>query len=154
MIMIYRTYLVCPNPQTCDGAFEWVEKSESEAEAERELIRKHRESEGRRIQEEEGGSDEEELNQDIRGFVLPSCDLFNDARCSSVDTSPTLTEVCCLLSKGYVSRRLLSGFEASLSKVILVAKCDQNPPGHSYILKSVKKAVVDIRTTSTNKCNI
>jgi len=88
-----RTYLVCPNPQTCDGAFEWVEKSESEAEAERELIRKHRESEGRRIQEEEGGSDEEELNQDIRGFVLPSCDLFNDARCSSVDTSPTLTEV-------------------------------------------------------------
>ena len=88
--------MVCPNPQTCDGAFEWVEEreSESEAEAERELIRRHRESEGRRIQEEEGGFEEEELNQDIRGFVLPPCDLFNDARWSSVDTSPTLTEVC------------------------------------------------------------
>ena len=95
--------MVCPNPQTCSDAFEWVEERESETE--RELIRRHRESEGRRIQEEEGGFEEEELNQDIRGFVLPSCDLFNDARWSSVDTSPTLTEVCCHLCKCKVSRK-------------------------------------------------
>ena len=83
--------MVCPNPQTCDGAFEWVEERESDTE--REMIRKHRESEGRRIQEEEEGLEAEELNQDIRGFVLPPCDLFNEARWSRTDTSPTLTEV-------------------------------------------------------------
>jgi len=85
-----RAYLICPNPQTCDDAFEWVEKRESDEE--REMTRGKRGSEGNKAKVEKE-LEAEEVNQDSKGFVLPPCDLFNDERGSLVDTSPSLTEV-------------------------------------------------------------
>ena len=123
-----RAYLICPNPQTCDDAFEWVEKRESDEE--REMTRGKRGSEGNKAKVEKE-LEAEEVNQDSKGFVLPPCDLFNDERGSLVDTSPSLTEVSHILSWSKVSR-LLPGFEASLSQVILAAKCHQNSPGHLH----------------------
>ena len=90
-----RAYLICPNPQTCDSAFEWVEERESDIEREsarreEELERKKKEM--RRVREDEE-LDAEELKEDIRGFVLPACELFNDARWSLAERSPNVTEV-------------------------------------------------------------
>ena len=93
--MTCRAYLICPNPQTCDDAFEWVEKRESDAE--REMTSEKRGSEGKKTQVERG-LEAEELNQGSKGFVLPPCDLFNDERVSNVNTSPSLTEVSHILS--------------------------------------------------------
>ena len=87
--------MICPNPQTCDSAFEWVEERESDIEREsarreEELERKKKEM--RRVREDEE-LDAEELKEDIRGFVLPACELFNDARWSLAERSPNVTEV-------------------------------------------------------------
>merc|ERR1712192_128527 len=57
-----------------------------------EMIRKKQGSEGKKTQVERG-LEADDLNQDSRGFVLPTCDLFNEARRPLVDTSPSLTEV-------------------------------------------------------------
>ena len=98
--MTCRSYLICPNPQTCDDAFEWVEKRESDAE--REMISKKQGSEGKKTQQVERGLEADDLNQESKGFVLPPCDLFNEARRPFVDTSPSLTEVSHILSQSKV----------------------------------------------------
>jgi len=88
-----RHYLVCPNPQTCDDAFEWVEPRESDFE------RKEQEAvsggKGKEMGNNQDSDEdyEEEQQDDLRGFVPPACDLFNEARWSNVDKTPSLTEV-------------------------------------------------------------
>jgi len=57
-----------------------------------EMISKKQGSEGKKTQVERG-LEADDLNQDSKGFVLPTCDLFNEARRPLVDTSPSLTEV-------------------------------------------------------------
>ena len=76
----HRHYLVCPNPQTCDDAFEWVEPRESDFERkEQEAVSGGKGKEMGNNQDSDGDY-EEELQDDLRGFVPPACDLFNEAR--------------------------------------------------------------------------
>ena len=76
----HRHYLVCPNPQTCDDAFEWVEPRESDFE------RKKQEAvsggKGKEMGNNQDSDEdyEEEQQDDLLSLVPPACDLFNEAR--------------------------------------------------------------------------
>ena len=76
-----RHYLVCPNPQTCDDAFEWVEPRESDFE------KKKQEAvsgggKGKEMGKNQDSDEdyEEEQQDDLLSLVPPACDLFNEAR--------------------------------------------------------------------------
>ena len=74
--------MVCPNPQTCDDAFEWVEPRESDFERKKqEALSGGKEKEmGNNQDSDEDYEEEEEQQDDLLSLVPPACDLFNEAR--------------------------------------------------------------------------
>ena len=77
-----RHYLVCPNPQICDDAFEWVEPKETDFERKKqEAVSGGKGKEMGNNQDSDEDYEEEEGQQgDLLSLVPPACDLFNEAR--------------------------------------------------------------------------